>query len=63
MSRIFYRGKVQTLTERTNLFIVVVVVVVVFFFFFVFFFLAANYFSTKLTPIFTRGSKSDVVDF
>ena len=24
---------------------------------------AANYFSTKLTHIFTRGSKSDVVDF
>ena len=27
------------------------------------FFPAANYFSTKLTPVFTRGSKSDVVDF
>ena len=48
------RSKLE-LKER-SLFVVVVVVVVGFLS------PTANYFSTKLTHIFTRGSKSDVVD-
>ena len=47
------RSKLE-LKER-SLFVVVVVVVG-------FLSPTANYFSTKLTHIFTRGSKSDVVD-